>query len=242
MNDHIDWKPVRVPVILVDGQWEFFYGGKVPVREGAFGELHVDKGSIVDNEFLSSLKRKNAYKILGAGTELLVALTVKSEPKLKDELNDNLLPPNSHGTVLSGHYYLSRLSQDTQFVKIRIAGPTDRQKNHDPGETGGVWLQLEGFQAKGLTSSMVNVPPEVSKAPADSLNHAFTLLSEKYEPWRKSHTGNIYARIFYQETNQRWYPLDVLRNAAMAEDEHQFVREQWDKISKQLNIQPNDYR
>ena len=33
-----------------------------------------------------------------------------------------------------------------------------------------------------------------------------------FEPWRKSHTGNIYGRIFYKEKNSKWYPIDVLRN------------------------------
>ena len=35
---------IRIPVRLVDGRWEFFYGGGVPVRTGATGDLVIEKG------------------------------------------------------------------------------------------------------------------------------------------------------------------------------------------------------
>lgn len=34
-------KVIRVPVKLVDGQWELLYGGPVKVREGSIGELQL---------------------------------------------------------------------------------------------------------------------------------------------------------------------------------------------------------
>jgi len=101
---------------------------------------------------------------------------------------------------------------------------------------GGVWLHLQGSEPKGISTSSVKVPDEISKEPLESLNYAFTRLSEKYEPWRKSHTGNIYERFLYKEKNGRWYPLDVLRNAAIAKDEHQLIREQWALLSEQLKL------
>lgn len=229
---------IRVPVKLVDGRWEFFYGGQLPIKRGTVGDLLVDKIAIEDKEFLASLKRKSAHKLFKQGTELLVALTIKSRSDLDAELANHLMKAHENKIALADSYYHTLRSNETQFVKISIDAPTPRQLNLDPAENGGVWLLLEGLEPKGLTTSTVKLPDGVSDEPAVSLNHAFTLLSEKYEPWRKAHTGNIYDRILYQEENNKWYPLDVLRNATIAEDEHKFIRAQWAEISKKLKFNP----
>ena len=80
----------------------------------------------------------------------------------------------------------------------------------------------------------MRVPQPVSVQPLESLNHAFTKLSELYEPWRQSHTGNVYTRVLFQETNGKWYPLEVLRKAATARDEHALIKAHWSRIEQQL--------
>ncbi len=236
MNDINNRKILRVPVMIVDGKLKYIYGDELPLKNGTVGDLIIDEIAITDNNFKSLLKRKSAYKILDVDSELLVALTIKPGFKLDKKLIEHLKKINSQDIILGTPYYHTLRSSDTQFVKIQINGPTDKQKKTSPAELGGIWLHLEGLQPKNLTTSTVKLPDEVSSEPAISLNHAFTLLSDKYEPWRKSHTGNIYSRILYQETNKKWYPLDVLRNAAIAKDEHQIIKERWAEISKELNI------
>jgi len=59
------------------------------------------------------------------------------------------------------------------------------------------------------------------------LNHAFTKLSETYDTWRISHTGNIYTRVFYQERNGKWYPLDLLRNEKLEKQEQEIAKGLW---------------
>lgn len=231
-------EPVRIPVKLVAGKWEYFYGGGLPIDNGAVGDLLIDKDSIKDQEFLLKLKRGSKHKILEAGTELLVALTIK-KPDLVDKQLDAtlaayLLSAHDKKLLLGDAYYFTTRSPDTRFVKIRIAGPTKRQKQRDPAEKGGVWLHLQGLQPKGVSSSTVSLPEGVSEVAVESLNHAFTLLSEKYEPWRKAHTGNIYERMLYKELNEKWYPLNVLRNATIASDEHQLIRDQWTSICEKI--------
>ncbi len=237
MRSIYDLDPIRIPVKLVEGQWEYFYGGGLPVSNGTVGDLIVDKSSIEDNKFLANLKRGSKHKILEPGTQLLVAVTVKQPPDIGQKLKAHLLPMGSAGPNLGDAYYRTPRSADTRFVEISIGGPTERQKRHDPNEDGGVWLHVEGLIPKGISSSTIVLPDGLSKHPADSLNHAFTLLSEQYEPWRKSHTGNIYDRMLYQESNGKWYPLNVLRDAAIASDEHQFIRSQWEQIATTINLQ-----
>lgn len=241
MRSTYDLEPVRIPVKLVDGQWEYFYGGCLPIKDGSVGDLVVDRSRIEDKKFLSNLKCASKHKILEIGATLLVALTVKHPLDIGPGLVQHLLPVGSGGPDLGDAYYWTSRSGDTRFVQVSIGGPTAVQRQLDPEEKGGVWLHVEGLVPKGVSSSTVMLPGGVGNGSADSLNHAFTLLSERYEPWRKSHTGNIYDRMLYQETNGKWYPLNVLRNAAIAKDEHQFLRSQWEQITKTLRLRnPND--
>lgn len=236
MRSIYDLDPIRIPVKLVDGSWENFYGGGLPIKDGTVGDLVVDKSSIEDKKFLASLKRGSKHKILEVGTELLVALTVRRPSDISPGLENHLLPVGNNGPALGDAYYWTTRSDDTRFVKIVVGGPTESQKRHDPEEKGGVWLHVEGLIPKWVSSSTIQLPKGVADGSAASLNHAFTLLSERYEPWRKSHTGNIYDRMLYQETNGKWYPLNILRDAALAKDEHQFLRSQWEQITKTLSL------
>jgi hypothetical protein len=55
---------------------------------------------------------------------------------------------------------------------------------------------------------------------AGSINEAHTLISVKYETDRRSHTGNVFHRVLFEETTPqggRWLPLERLRARAMAE-------------------------
>ena len=58
MSDFYPKTPIRIPVKLVDGIWEFFYGGSLPVCNGSIGELILEKHSIEDKNFLSQLLQK----------------------------------------------------------------------------------------------------------------------------------------------------------------------------------------
>jgi hypothetical protein len=83
-------------------------------------------------------------------------------------------------------------------------------------------------EAVGLASTSIQLPKKISEKPVASLNHAYTKLSETYETWRISHTGNIYTRILYRESNGNWYPLDVLRNEALDKQEQEIAKALWD--------------
>lgn len=232
--------PIRIPIKLVDGQWEFFYGGPIPVRNGTVGDLLVDKNAVENKEFLDLLKRKSKYKILDAGTELYVSLTIRRDTPLEPKLKDTIIQMNDVRSKLGEDFYFTARSDDTKFIPIEIGEAAPLPNELLPSSEGGVWLCLQGTQPTGISTSRVYLPEAVSKEPLESLNHAFTMLSEVYEPWRKSHTGNIYDRVLYKENNGFWYPLNVLRNAAIARDEHELIRDHWARISQQLPfLQPN---
>jgi len=242
MTDIFKRNPIRIPVKLVDGQWEFFYGGEVPVRDGTIGDLVVDKNQIEDKKFLKSLTRPTDHKIFDIGTKLLVALTVKPDVPLDDELRKQLIPRDDSNLKIESGSVGIALSPDTRFLPVYVDAFSEFQYRPAPNEEGGVWLRVEGLEPKNVISSSIELPEAIEANAADSLNHAFTILSEIYEPWRKSHTGNIYQRVFYQERNNKWYPIDVLRKAKEATEEHRLIREQWARITEKLNFNPKSVR
>jgi hypothetical protein len=77
---------IRIPAKRVDGQWEFLYGGGIPISDGAYAEIVVGKSSVADREFLKRLGQKSSYRIMGSGTKLVVAMTVKDEKQTKNDL------------------------------------------------------------------------------------------------------------------------------------------------------------
>jgi hypothetical protein len=75
-------------------------------------------------------------------------------------------------------------------------------------------LKVKGLERCELSSSTIVLPDGVPMpegfpdSSVKSLNHALTLLSQTYEKHRISNTGNVYTRVFYQDKDERWYPLD----------------------------------
>jgi|AntRauTorcE11898_2_1112593.scaffolds.fasta_scaffold03457_2 hypothetical protein len=226
---------VRIPVKLVDGKWEFFYGGTVPIAEETLAEIVVDKTRITDQEFLNRLKKKTSYKIMEPGTKLFVALTIKSQ-SIDVNLRTQLQKIDIKKVSVDKRFSRYGVRPETRFVEIIVGDASKRDVARNKSAQGGVWLELEGMDPQGLTVSTLKLPEGITDEEVDSLNYAFTLLSDKFEPWRRSHTGNVYERIFYQEENGILHPLNVLRNAAIASEEQKFIRRQWQDISRQLNL------
>jgi hypothetical protein len=92
------------------------------------------------------------------------------------------------------------------------------------------------MEPRSIESGSVQLPDVEEALPptADSLNHAFTLLSRVFEPWRKAHTGSIYERVFYRESNDTWYPLKFLRDRTMVEAERAVIAGLWARIEQAL--------
>lgn len=82
------------------------------------------------------------------------------------------------------------------------------------------------------------MPQGFEPAAATSLNHALTLLSQVHETHRISNTGNVYTRVFYQEKNNRWYPLNDLRTGVQAEGERLLLGDLWDQVEQSLGWRP----
>lgn len=223
---------LRIPVKLVEGGWEFAHGGVVPVKDDAEGELIVERNAISDPAFLKRMLQTERRRVLNEGTPLLIGLTVKGEKPPPPQLQELLIKfdvntsMTSEGDLVVG-VRDATFTKINAFVKVTLDRPTEKQIVRNARERGGLWLETEGLQAKGLISSTIQLDRKISPDPVISLNHALTKLSEKFEVWRIAHTGNIYSRVFYQEENEKWYPLEVLRNAALNKTEHGIANALW---------------
>lgn len=224
-----DWTAkVTVPVKRVGERWEFFYGGDVPVKEGTLGELTLSADRITDERFRQRVTQELTVRILEEGTELLVALSDR-------EANGH------HGGTWPEPRPLKVPPGTTRFARVWL-GPV-RQKAgapapNPPPEPGGLWLRLKGLERCELHGSTVRMPPGFDPPMAISLNHAFTMLSQAHEKHRISNTGNVYTRVFYQDRDQRWYPLDDLRTGVQAEGERQLLNGLWAQVEQTLGWRP----
>lgn len=211
----IECKEIKIPVTFVDGRWVMSKGGDIPVvPEGTVAEVRIHPQRIKDKQPVETTSRKFQVKFLDEDTELRVALTIRFP---FDRDNRRFVLPYDATRVFPTTYSASK----RQFVSIRLAGPSFRQKERaEP--CGGLWLSFEGTECRDLITGLISLPKVGGLDEATSLNHAFTLLSEEFEPWRNSHTGSIYDRVYYQDGNC-WYPLKHLRSQAIIRQYHEAV-------------------
>jgi hypothetical protein len=225
---------LRIPIQFVGSVWEFKFGGQIPVGDGTQAELVVSRAAISDRNFLNTMEAKASHKMLDEGTRLLVGLTVKPDKPPQAKLKPLLQPYDNLRKMLGRPLVEPGYRYDPYFVEVQLAGPNDRQARLFGTRRGGLWLMTQGIEAVGLASATVKLPQDISAEPVASLNHAYTKLSESFETWRISHTGNIYKRILYREKNEKWYPLDVLRNRALQNAEHETAQALWNTFMAKM--------
>jgi hypothetical protein len=59
-----------------------------------------------------------------------------------------------------------------------------------------LYLKLQGTKEAFLLDCKCYIP--AFDDIATSINHAYTLISTEFEPHRKSHTGNVFDKVFYK--------------------------------------------
>lgn len=225
-----DWvAKVSVPVKRVGDRWEFFYGGDVPVRDGTLGELTVNAQQITDDRFRQRVTQELTVRILEEGTPLLIALSDRSA----NGAPIGKWPDPSPLSVPVGTTRFERVVLGPPR-KVRVPGAYPAE---DSSERGGLFIKLKGLEKCELHGSTVRMPKEFA-APAVSLNHAVTMLSQAYEKHRISNTGNVYTRVFYQDHDDHWYPLDDLRAGVHVIGERKLLGDLWAEIEQKLGWRP----
>ena len=128
----------------------------------------------------------------------------------------------------------------TRLERIHI-GPVSPATRTIDAKRGGLWIRQRGVDRTELVCSGIRMPQGFEPAQAHSLNHACTLLSERFEKHRISHTLNVYKHVFYREEHKaapQWLPIDVLRKGVIADMERSILKDAWHKLEEQLGFRP----
>lgn len=205
---------VKLAVRVKDGQLELFEGVPFPLlREGALGDLSFLSSAFGKDPIVAWLRYDGEVEVLPEGKKLLVGINPKDTP---GELTDK------HFALKDTQRSISENPPWMHYVEVILEES--------------LVLLLHGTDKPTLANSQCAIP--ALEKEAESVNQAYSLVSTAFEPTRRAHTGNAFERVFYQNENGSWVPLDHLRDEVEALLE-QRVRFAW--LYRAVAIEANAY-
>lgn len=176
-----DAKTVKIPVRIVNGQVKYFYGGDLPkIKNDVIGELILPEYGISDHLFLNISQKEYEREILPEGSIVMVAVNSNNVPDKYREFTEDIIT--------------SDLQYNRVFVRVEITEP--------------LRLLCRGSKKAILMETKCKILSLDREA--SSINNAYTIISEQFEPERRSHTGNVFSKCYW-ENDSKWFPLEILR-------------------------------
>ncbi len=179
-------KTVKIPIRIVEGNAEYFYGGPFPKIRNVTGDLVVPAFSVIEAPFADECSETDRSEILPEGTRLMV--NVWAEERAEGLANGVLCGP------LSGN------------VQVELL------------ET--LYLWHRGTKSSVLAPCKCYIP--ALEEEAASLNHAYTNISKRFETKRRTNTGNVFKKVYFQQ-NGHWQTLQILREKFDDQFEQRFT-------------------
>jgi hypothetical protein len=176
-------KLLKIPGIVKDGVLVLASDEKpLPAfSEGASFEILINPIYVADKSRLFESEDERVVPFLPKGTKLLAQVNAEKVPQ---ELKGFLHKSPSH-------------IDNCALVEITLDSDLDIRLRTGREAT----LMDVGCSSPFLEGR--EDPPI-----AVSINHAYTLISTYFEPHRKSHSGNVFDKVFYQpERGNYWLPL-----------------------------------
>lgn len=197
-------KTARFPVKYIDGKFiNQITGEEVGgIENDAYCEIVVEAHKVFDYDLLALLMDEEAVEILPPGTVLYASINSEKTP---ENLRKFAIKPTD-----------INLSEKERFVEIRLITP--------------LMLKFRGTKQPSLLDCKCAIPAltetDETFEPAESLNHAYRLISTKFEPNRRSFGGSVFLKVFFrfQEENDRWMRLKDLRENK--------IQEYYDKLTE----------
>jgi len=182
---------VVVPVTLRGGQLVPFYGGAMPkLREGAVMDLITEEAAFLDRSELERFNNESFPEILPTGTEMY-AVIARRDQQFHEVAEKIDASPSPGG--------------DAVLIPFKLAAP--------------LRLHLRGTRKAELMSCLCDLGIKGEEGPK-SVNQAYSRLSEIYESWRRSHTGNVFTKVYFRLGGINVArPLEDLRIGCEAEAE-----------------------
>jgi hypothetical protein len=220
----------KLQLFFKNGTWDTKPKGIVFV-DGTSVEIDVDEAMIIREEQAEEFKPQK-YKIFEDGCELLIAIRTPTDPTLLHKYRDVICHSSGYAVAHYGQFsrYLNTGKYSFVSIKVQKADPSSYLGKTLPLDGVG-WFVLENSGKGAVTCGVIKLPESLQLGTPLSLNHAYTLLSERIEPDRRSHTGNIYKLVFYKESDNNWYPLEKLRKPSELDPNSFIVAKLWSKIN-----------
>lgn len=180
-------KHLRIGIRFDGDRFVLLDGSPMPaLSKNAVAELILAPETILNSVIRARFLEGRAIQILEKDSHVFFGVS----PTMVDSLRtDGLL--SSLALEINSDYW---------FVEGKLEAP--------------LMLQVRGDQEARLSSCSCTIPS--LNATADSLNHAFSLISVAFETKRRSHSGNVFERVHTQVTEGKWQTLDEIRIAAIA--------------------------
>jgi hypothetical protein len=179
--DGLHQRMAHLPVKVVDGEIRFLYGQeRLCLKDGAVGTLVIAENAVLDKGVSELFSRREEVEIIGPEKVLMAHIASNGVPDDRREWLES--------------YDVRELGPGT-FVKIELIDHLS--------------LKLHGSKRPSLSPCRCRIPG-LDGAEAASVNQAYTLISQRFEPQRRSHTGNVFQKVAFHRKG-RWLPLEELR-------------------------------
>lgn len=195
-NAEAELERVLIPARIKNGHLVCFYGdAPLPkLKEGAMVDLYVQSGAIVDPKVIEIFNGNSEEILLPKGTPVMARLSVE---KMSAEDTQKLIELKTWPL----------LGYPTRFAVIILEED--------------LMIHLRGTKKAELSAAKCSIP-ELGNVKARSLNHAYTMLSKRFETGRLASGGNVFESL-YVESGNHWRPLGDLRDIAQARCEHEIA-------------------
>lgn len=193
-------KTVVIPLRVVKRQLHYLYGGPLPnLPDGTRCDLIVPLYAIEDKAFLAQLEASHVEDLLPQDANILAAVSSAQMPGHLTNRALSLKEVCQHAGRRSTErvsWDLTTQYPDSVFVQVVLKEP--------------LRLELRGTKHGRLLPVRCAIPALEGKE-AISLNHAYRLISEEFEPKRISHAGNVFHKMVYLDHQGCFSSLDQLR-------------------------------
>jgi hypothetical protein len=181
-------KTLRIGVRFHGTGFVLLDGRPLPkLAEDSLAELVLSPEQIVDEGARAMFTAERMVPFLEVGASVMIGV---SRNMLEGSSSKGMVDPRD-----------LRIVSKYLFVPVKLEGS--------------LFLRIRGDQEARLSDCDCSLA--AVEAPAVSLNHAFTIISETYETLRRSHSGNVFDRAYALDKDGKWRSLDDLRTAALAE-------------------------
>jgi hypothetical protein len=188
-------KTLRIPVRLMDGNFQLFHGGPLPkIKTGAIADLVIESHFFEDSADVNRLEVHKTITIWEKDTMLMARLSTNYCEDTQGLIENIKMHPE--------------VGYPIAFAPIRLKED--------------LVLNLVSGKPARLNDCLCSLP-SINNLEAVSVNHAFTLASRHYETRRRSFGGNVFNCVYFQ-TNEVWQPLKDLRLKHELEFESEITR------------------